>query len=293
MEIDDGRALAESWRLVLASDCAPPNTVSNYARAVRQYLDWCEAAGADPDPGDPAAARGWLADAGWKPSSRNTKLASVKTWAAWLVKEGEVGQSALDRIGYAPLTEHIPDWWRAEEEAALLAACDGAAFADVRDKAILSLMIDSLARSADLLGLRDRGDVDLRRREVTYRDTKNHTDRVAGFSPATAVHLDRYQRARRRHPRAASPALWLSPRGGLTRGGLRYVFDRRLAMAGLDGHPQMTRSTGAIKWRQRGGTTEGLMAIGGWKDVRMVVHYTQAADKELALQEAHRLFERG
>jgi hypothetical protein len=53
----------------------------------------------------------------------------------------------------------------------------------------------------------------------------------------------------------------------------------------------MLRSTGAIAWRHKGGSVTSLMALGGWADISMVQQYVKAAENDIAIEEARRLFD--
>jgi hypothetical protein len=53
----------------------------------------------------------------------------------------------------------------------------------------------------------------------------------------------------------------------------------------------MWRSTGAISWRRKGGSVTSLMALGGWTDISMVQRYIRAAENEIAVEEARRMFD--
>jgi len=57
--------------------------------------------------------------------------------------------------------------------------------------------------------------------------------------------------------------------------------------------PHMMRRAGAIAWRKKGGSVTSLMALGGWTDISMVQRYIRAAENEIAVEEARRLFDGG
>jgi integrase/recombinase XerD len=139
----------------------------------------------------------------------------VRRFSAWLADEGETGRDellglkppALDKANVPKLSDG--------ELAALLKACQGKAFMDRRDEAVVRLAIETAARAEEILAL-EVSDIDLRRGLATVRRGKGGRGRRSPFGPQTAQALDRYLRLRRAHRLAGTPALWLGePRQGL------------------------------------------------------------------------------
>lgn len=300
--MDDGelRELAGSWELALDARRASPATMRGYTLAVRQMLDWLQASGRVPDLADADTVRGWLAAnrGAWKGTTAQLKLAAVRSFAQFLAAEEGLDVSGTLKVEWPKSGEYIPPALSDGDVEAMIGACNPRTFPGVRDAAIISLLYDTLMRSDELLAMRRKtadhpGDVDLRRRTV-HMIGKGSKERYAAFSPGTAVHLDRYLRHRGRQPGADLPWLWLAMgRGRLSSKGLYFLVRRRGEQAGVRAHPHMARAGGATKWRMRGGSTEGLMTIGGWRSVRMVQLYTRAAESELAIAEAKRLHDQG
>jgi len=93
-------------------------------------------------------------------------------------------------------------------------ACQGSAFDERRDAAIIAVFLATGIRLVEMAGIRYhpgdpyRSDVDLAAREVTVRG-KGGRPRTVRLSHEAARRLDRYLRARSRHPLAHRPELWL------------------------------------------------------------------------------------
>jgi site-specific recombinase XerD len=67
---------------------------------------------------------------------------------------------------------------------------------------------------------------------------KGRRERALPFGRRAALALDRYLRARARHPQAHLDWLWLGKKGGLTASGLAQMLERRGDQAGLPNlHP--------------------------------------------------------
>lgn len=293
MNIGEMRALRESWIIAMQASKVPRNTIEAYAGSLRLYMDWAESEGISDGLDRPETVRRFLAglaQAGRAAKTINVRLSGLRVFAQWAVTEGELPRSDLGRVEWAKGAQYIPDYITPEQRDALLAACAGRSFTAVRDAALIALMYDSMLRADEVTSIAARGDVDLRRRSVRVRRGKGGKERSSGFSPATAQRLDRYQRARARHPHAAADGYWLGKRGALKYAGVYDIITKRGKAAGLRIHPHVTRNGGAIEWKRRGGSTEGLMAIGGWTSYEMVAHYTRAAKISLALEEQQRLY---
>lgn len=287
------RRLTGSWEIALEAEGVSRHTLSSYLAGARAYLDWCEAEAVKSPMTDPEAVRRWLVDLarlGRAPKTRHTRLGNVRAFTTWLIHEKELSDDAIvQQVEWPALDEGIPPALTPDQVAALIGTCAGTRFAAVRDAAAVSLLFDAMLRADELLSL-GVADVDLRRRTARVRRGKGGKERIVAFSAKTARRLDKYERARRRHKQAGLDAYWISWSGPLTYAGLYTGLRRRGETAGITVHPHMLRAGGAIQWRRKGGSTEGLMTIAGWTDPKMTVRYTRAAEAELAIGEAHRLF---
>jgi site-specific recombinase XerD len=141
------------------------------------------------------------------------------------------------------------------DQPALLATTKGRGFLEVRDAAILRLLIDTGLRRAELTGL-TVDDLDLDH-EVAIVLGKGRRGRALPFGKKTAMALDRYLRARSRHANADRPELWLTQKGHLTNAGLAKMLQRRYkAGEGSGGTPASVpahvRPRVAVRGRQRG-----------------------------------------
>jgi integrase/recombinase XerD len=87
------------------------------------------------------------------------------------------------------------------------------------------------------------------------------------------------------------PALWLGARGRppMSYSSLYTTLRRRGEECGFEVTPHMLRRSGAIAWREQGGSIPGLMTQAGWKSLREVMRYSRQADVRLSLEEAKRL----
>ena len=169
---------------------------------------------------------------------------------------------------------------------ALLATAAGDGFEDRRDHAIIRVLVDTGMRVSGLAGLRlfyldkqgsERTDVHLGRKRLII--TLKGSDQIeVPVGRKSVAAIDRYLRARARHPERESEWLWLGVRGhdqshfGAT--GIRLMVGRRGDQAGIAGvHPHQFRRTFSHDWLHAGGTENDLMKITGWKTRAMIEVY--------------------
>ena len=297
MRADEARDLMESWITHLEAAHKSPATVRTYTAGLSAYIRWCERESLPvelaPKPVEKFMAA--LFEGGNEAATVLARQRGVRRFSAWLAEENEA-PDLLERMKRPHLDEKIPPFVPPDQMAALLATCRTRAFYDVRDRAIISLMAESMVRAAELLDMK-RDDVNVRQRTAVVERGKGGKGRVTAFSAGTARDLDRYLRARASHRLAGEAWLWLpikrSRESRLTYDGLYTSLRRRALRADppFRLHPHMLRATGAISFRRKGGQVTSLMALGGWSDIAMVQRYCRAAENELAIEEARRLFD--
>ena len=98
-----------------------------------------------------------------------------------------------------------------------------------------------------------------------------------GYDAARTV--DRYVRARARHPQAWRARLWLGAggRGPLTASGICQAVTRRGRQCGIDVWPHRFRHHFSHTWLERGGPEGDLMELNGWSSPQMLARYGASA----------------
>lgn len=216
------------------------------------------------------------------------RYASLKQLFKWARAEDEIPVDPMD--GMTPPSQPVRDVpvITDDELKALLAATEGTTFEKRRDTAIIWTLLTTGIRVGEMVGM-TTADVDLDHGTITVIG-KGDRQRTVAIGDQTVLALDRYERARRKHPRAGSDPFWLSPKGGLTDSGLRQVMRRRGDDAGVpDLHPHRFRHTFAHRWLAKGGSEHGLQTAAGWRSPQMVARYGASEKAQRARDEAGRL----
>lgn len=301
MDSDPFKGMLGSWELAMRAANKAPRTVTTYGSAVIQFADWLGQRGVDDDVTLPAAVlraelREFLTDI----LARNTSSTALNRYAGlqqffkWLVAEGEIEASPMAGLERPKVTPPAVEVLDEDKLRALVTTCSGASLVDRRDMALIRLFADTGVRCSEMAGLAV-GDVDIKD-SLAYVMGKGRRPRAVPFGPRTALALDRYVRARTKHPQADRPELWLGEKGKgpLTDSGIRQMLERRGDKIGVHLHPHMLRHAFAHHWLADGGTEGDLMRIGGWKSRQMLDRYgaTAADARARAAHKRHGLSDR-
>ena len=295
----------DEWDLVLRGSDVVAGTRTVYLRSCRQFLAWL--ADTNPRPAEMGEltelhAFGWAGhlknERGLAAATRRVRVIAVRFWLDYVAGQPESGL-AVNPFAKVPLpvpdepeVPVIPD----EDLSALLRTCEGSTdFVDIRDAAILRLMLDAGPRRAEVSGI-NVDDLDLREQDVAVLG-KGGKRRRLPFGTKTALALRKYLRARARRPYADSAALFLSarphPSGDcrLTGQGIEEMVRRREKQAGI-GHiwPHMFRHTWAHDMLDNGASEGDVERLGGWsRGSKMVRRYGSSMADARARKAARRL----
>lgn len=168
-------------------------------------------------------------DRALSPASRRLALAALRAWFRWLVAIERITGSPVEGIAAPRLPQRIPAWLTPEESTALLHAASGPTPRDVRDRALLAVLILAGLRRAEVLAL----DLDhtLCARSLLLVTGKGNRERAVPMHPHVHATLTAWLTARGTPP---TRALWTNKRGApLGRTGLEKMLTKRARQAGI------------------------------------------------------------
>ena len=277
--------LRRSFVRHLAADGRSAATRSAYATAIAQLEAFLierrlPTRVADLQPDQLEAFVVSLYERGLRPTTILARYQALVQFFDWLVDEDELPASPMTATRPPAAVLPSPRVLVGEEIAALLAACAGPAFEDLRDAAIIRLFVETGLRRSELAALQ-LDDVDLELNAV-YVAGAGRPPRAVPFDRATVGALDRYLAARVGHPWAHLPQFWLGRRRQLTERGVAQALRHRGELAGLPHlHAQQFRHTFVQQYLADGGHPRDLMRLVGWKSRQLPGRYggSQLADR--------------
>ena len=289
-QLDAGIFSAEisSFRLRLAAEGKAAKTIRTYTEAVQWFAaahllgqtrraSWEQVDGQD--------IQRWMVQLldRYSNAYASNQYRALQQFFKWLAAEDGLPDPMA---GLQPprVTEKLVPVFTGEELTRLEHACAGRTFIQRRDTAIIAVLRATGIRLAELAGLRydpgdpRRSDIDLWQREITVRG-KGGKDRIVRIGHQAARSLDRYIRARSRHPQAHQPQLWLGTgtREPLTATGIYQIVARRGRQCGVNVYPHRFRHHFSHTWLDRGGAERDLMELNGWTSPQMLARYGASA----------------
>ena len=147
-------------------------------------------------------------------STANNRFRSLQRFFKWLVDEEHIDSNPMATMKPPKGEDHLVPVYEPAEIQALVGASLGDSFEDVRDTAIILLLVDTGIRRAELVGLTVE-DVDIDDHSITVLG-KGARPRHVSFGNKVATALDKYEIKRRSHPHADRAAFLLGRRGTLT-----------------------------------------------------------------------------
>jgi integrase/recombinase XerD len=207
-------------------------------------------------------------------------LSAVRGFTRFLLRERAIEADPAALVERPKIARKLPKVLSFDDIAQILDAPDDQSFRGLRDRAMLHMLYAAGLRVSELVGLK-LGDID-RKQGIVLALGKGGKRRVVPLGEPALDALDAYLEKRRAHPRAAaSPALFLSPRGGaLTRQGVWKLLTAYARGAGVTkpSSPHKLRHSFATHLLEGGADLRSVQALLGHADIATTEIYTHLAD---------------
>lgn len=263
---------------------ASPNTLAAYGRDLSEYAEFLGSRGThgpdDVTREDVTAFIGSLRARSLAPKSIERKVAALKGFHKFLVREGLTENHPTARLPLPKVPERLPDVISIDDVDRLLAQPfrDGAL--GLRDRALLEMLYGCGFRVSEIIGLDvidvDHGEGFIR---VFGKGSKERAVPIGGMAWNA---LDAYLKAGRpflrpkSSVRAAESAVFLNNRGGrLSRQSVFRMVRDHGAAVGLEGlHPHTLRHSFATHMLEGGADLRALQEMLGHADISTTQVYT-------------------
>lgn len=265
-----------------------PNTVEAYRQDLAKLRDFLSRAGIRA-PSDVtrrviAEFLGYLKRINLSPSSTARCLSAVRSFFAFLCREGRVTGNPLENVGSPRRWARLPKTLSQDEVLRLLELSGGTRPEAVRDLAMVELLYATGMRVSELVDLRT-ADLNL---EVGYvlATGKGSKQRVVPIGDAARAAVVNYlDRVRGRLLKSkSSAALFVTRRGGkLTRQAFWIILRARARAAGIARpvSPHMLRHSFATHLLNRGADLRAVQAMLGHASITTTQIYTQVERERL------------
>jgi site-specific recombinase XerD len=294
--VDANALVLREWTHALKAEHKSDATVRSYIESARMLARFLAVTNVTADILSAATddLRRFIAEllATRSPSTAAVRYRSLQQFYGWCVRDGLRDDNPMATMRPPTIPEKPVPVVSVEELRRLLKACEGRDFLELRDTALIRLMLEPGGmRRAEIVGLRV-GDVDLEN-DVVVVVGKGRRPRAIPYGHRTGQALTRYLRARMKHQHAKlyPDALWLAQKGPLTDNGLAQMLERRCAQAGIPRiKPHQLRHTSADLWlSESGGDETSAMRLFGWRSRQMLQRYAASNADARAREAARRL----
>ena len=214
-------------------------------------------------------------------------LIPVRVFFSWCTKQHRILFNPASEL-VMPREDHkLPGATLTHEETeAVLAVPDVATVIGLRDRAVMELLYATAMRRGELVGL-DLPDVDLARRWLTLRNTKNRWDRVVPMGTRAAAWLVRYLTDARPHLLLGEDpgAVFLATNGERLGAGWLTVQVHHYIEAsevGKTGSCHLFRHTAATLMVEHGADIRYVQELLGHRNLSSTHIYTRVAPERLA-----------
>ena len=235
------------------------------------------------EPMDVRAYLAMLRNSGYSKATAARKLASLRSFYKFLVKQGRVETSPVSVIRTPRQDKRLPKCLDVEQVSALLDAPDVATLLGARDKAILETIYSAGLRIGELVAL-DVDDIDAHGRVLRIRG-KGKKERLAPMGDLAMQAVDAYfQKRRDAYGQTPAGPVFLNRMGErLSDRSIRRKLDKYLLMAGIPTSvsPHVLRHSFATHMLNAGADLRSVQEMLGHESLSTTQIYTHLTTARL------------
>jgi len=271
------------------------NTLASYGRDLRQFAAHLKSKGViTSEQINRKAITSFISDLSKKNFSASTierKLAAIKAFSHFLLREGRLGQDPTVDISFPKTSKRLPKALSFSDAAKLVEYPKGEKHIKLRDRAILEVLYATGIRASELIGL----NVNHLNLDVGFLKCmgKGRKERIVPLGGVAIEVLREYlSKGRKKFVKDDNDPLFLNRRGTrLTRQGLWDLFDRYVNLAGLQKgtSPHSLRHSFATHLLEKGADLRSVQEMLGHANIKTTEIYTSVSRERLKriYREAH------
>lgn len=269
-----------------------PGTLDGYSRRVRSFIDFLQNnhLSLDASKLQPNHVKLFfysLYERKLEPSTINVHYRALKTFLLWLKAEGYVAVNLMERQKPPSIPRKVVKPFSMADIKNMLTICSGNNFLDIRNRAIILLLLDTGLRLSELAGIQ-MADINLNKETIRVMG-KGARERYVRVGREGQKALYKYLLQRR----DSYPCLWITEeRKPLAKGSIQSFIKRICKEAGVKGcrpGPHTFRHTFATRALMNGAGEFEVQSLLGHSTLVMTRRYTSSLSSEHAV-EAHRKF---
>ncbi len=224
----------------------------------------------------------------YRRSSQARKLASLRAFSRWCVKQGYLQTDPT--LGLTPIKqeERLPKFLRIREVEALLNAPNAETPDGLRDRCLMELLYASGIRASEARSL-NTTDLDIAAEQMLIRNGKGGKDRIAYMGSSAILALNQYYsdgrpRLAANHKGAADPAVFLNRFGTrISDRGIRRILEKYFHSASerLKTTPHVLRHSFATHLLNNGADLRAVQELLGHSHLITTQLYTHVTTEQI------------
>lgn len=262
---------------------ASPHTVKNYAVDLHEFMALVDGKKAtELDYLDVRKFLSHLRDKGYSKSSVSRKLACLRSFFKFLLRENLILKNPASGIATPKREKKLPSFLEVEEIERLMTAASGSSIHESRDRALLETLYSSGLRVSELVGLNPE-DTDLLGGVLRVRG-KGKKERMVPIGRKAQTAVEAYLEKRKSDPGKAAGALFLNKNGTrLTDRSVRRILLKYARRAEIQKQisPHTLRHSFATHLLDRGADLRSVQELLGHESLSTTQIYTHVTTKRL------------